>query len=54
MEIKEKQFECKPRCEFPKIEGVIFNCDKCIKHEIVRLTAEQKEKILALMNEKDF
>lgn len=48
---EEKQFECKPRCEFPKLEGITFNCDKCIKHIMKPLTAEQKEKILVILNE---
>jgi hypothetical protein len=53
-EVKEKKFECKPRCEFPQIEGVTFNCDKCMKHIMIPLTQEQKEKILVVMNDKDW
>ncbi len=46
-----KQFECKPRCEFPKLEGVTFNCDKCRKHIMYLPTEEQKERILVILNE---
>ena len=48
-----KGFECLPRCEFPKIEGVTFSCDKCIKHIMIPLTEEQKEKILVILNEEE-
>lgn len=47
----EKEFECKPICEFQKIEGVTFICDKCIKHTVKLLTQEQKERILVILNE---
>ena len=47
-----QKFECKPRCEFPKLEGVTFNCDKCIKHTMYLPTEEQKERILVILNEK--
>jgi len=45
-----KIFECIPRCEFSKLEGLTFNCDKCIKHTMIPLTKEQKEKILVILN----
>jgi hypothetical protein len=45
-----KNFECKPRCEFLKLEGLIFGCNKCIKQEILNLTLQQKEEILAILN----
>lgn len=48
-----KEFECKPYCEFPKLEGVTFNCDKCIKHLMKPLTEKQRMKILVILNEKD-
>ena len=48
---EEKEFECKPRCEFPELEGVTYSCDKCIKRLMIKLTAEQKEKILVILNE---
>ena len=47
-----KEFECKPRCEFPRLEGLTFCCDKCIKHTMIKLTQEQKEKILVILNYK--
>lgn len=46
-----KDFECKPYCVFPKLSGVVFNCDNCIKEIMKPLTAEQKEKILVILNE---
>jgi len=50
----DKEFECKPRCEFPKLAGVVFDCDKCIKKMMQSLTPKQIEKILVVMNDKDF
>lgn len=47
-----KLFECKSRCDFLKIEGITFTCDKCIKHLNIKLTTKQKEKILVILNEK--
>lgn len=47
-----KEFECKPKCKFPKIEAISFACNKCIKHYIVHLTEKEKERILAILNER--
>lgn len=40
-----KEFECKPECDFLKIEGVVFYCDECMKHTMINLTNTQKERI---------
>ena len=47
-----KIFECISKCDFPKLEGITLSCDKCIKHTILYLTKEQKEKILVILKMK--
>lgn len=50
--MKQKEFECKPECKKPKVEGITFNCDNCIKHMMILLTEKQKKEVLKIISKK--